>query len=772
MATSSKYVQLSSSVLMEYIYSDQEQINVPGNEFRISTVTAPIWKMSNAHSGEDQILNADSAEILQDGLPVGTANVRNRSFAPILPYKGALLDINKVVFYNDYDPDLTSTPNLPINFTNPQAPVYDTIRLHLVQGFNFEDNFGFVLSIKCKKKNGENLVLANYSYNREDSFDVINPNPFFFGGRIYNSYVEIRVLSLFNLIYDYWLGVLNGDTVAERITDQNGVMRNQMISVYFAWAREREIIESQEYITFVDTKTIDLPVRDQFDNIAAYISESDTGDYIEYYATYGGNIIENYILDLNNSGYDFILLHDLTISEYLYDPTTATYSWVKTDDVQTTQTDEYDKPNLYRPIVKNTNAIAFKIDYTVRLYNRTDNSQVWKTASVISQSASKYGRKLRSINLGANPIQTKIYNQNVVKDIQINRITEPVLNMTKYITSFSNNSNISIITETVNPTPEANPTPTTLINAPSSLQTSGTSNLQIFGNGLGRILIPDSVCFLKFTLFQKQNEQNTRMNLSGIGDLYLVFDSGQGEYIEIIEFPNEYTNKGGGEVVFRLSENDTKRVLALTTRSFKIFIENETGDRTFLYAGDFYSVKEFQEIEKNNRAASLESQLTALTTQIGALTTTINQQKSTIDNLSALNKNLQDSVDQQNALINQINENSTAQSVAATAQQQIDQKDSQINLLNQTIENLNNQVSQLTESFNQTVAQLSANNGLTSTQTQNNTTNSNTNTSNETVGKPKPSPKTIGKLVEEKVKANLKKDPASSQSAKNTGKNL
>ena len=64
MATSSKYIQLSSSVLMEYVYADNSQVNVSGNPFRISTTTAPIWKMSNTHTNIDQILNSDSSEII------------------------------------------------------------------------------------------------------------------------------------------------------------------------------------------------------------------------------------------------------------------------------------------------------------------------------------------------------------------------------------------------------------------------------------------------------------------------------------------------------------------------------------------------------------------------------------------------------------------------------------------------------------------------------------------------------------------------------------
>lgn len=744
MATSSKYIQVSSSVLMEYIYSDQDVINDPGNEFRISTTTAPILKMSNGHSNEDQILNADSSEIIQDGLPIGTSNVRNRAFAAILPYKGASLDINKLVFYNDYDPLLTSTPNLPIVFTNPQAPVYDTIRLHLIQGFNFEDNFGLVLSVKCKKKDDTNLVLANYSYNKEDSsFEVINPNPFFFGGKVYSSYVELRVLSLYNLIYDYWLGVLSGDTVVERITNFNGVMRNQLLSVYFAFVESREINDEQEYLSIFDTKAIDLPVRDQFASISAFIEESTDGDYIEFYATYGGSIIENYILDLNNSGYDFILLHDLTISEYVYDNTSSTYSWIKTDDLQISQLDEYDRPNLYRPIIKNNSAIAYKIDYVVRLYNRQDNSQVWKTSSLISQSAAKYGRKLKSIALGTNPIQTKIYNQNVIKDIQINRITEPVLNVTKYVTSFSTNSEISITTETVNPSSSGDGTPTTL-------QNTGTSNQQIYSNGLGRVLIPESVAFLKFTLFQKENGQNTRMNLAGLGDLFIVFDSAQGENLEFIEFPNLYTSKGGGEVVFRLSENDTRRVLALSNRSFRIFIENDQKDRTFLYAGDFFSTTEFQDIQKNSKIADLETQVVTLSSQLQGLNSMIDQQKTMIDSLNSTNQQLQSAANQ--PVLAPVTATTTIEDVISQTNSMIEQKDLQIDSMNSTIEQLNGQISSITATMNSTLQALSQINGLQNVA--NDVTSTPTATESNT---------SVGNKLIRKALANIKSTPASSQ---------
>ena len=57
-----------------------------------------------------------------------------------------------------------------------------------------------------------------------------------------------------------------------------------------------------------------------------------------------------------------MLLHDLVISEYVNDGS-GNYGWVKTDDLQISQTTEYDKPDVYRPVIKNGSATSFKIDY-------------------------------------------------------------------------------------------------------------------------------------------------------------------------------------------------------------------------------------------------------------------------------------------------------------------------------------------------------------------------------------------------------------------------
>lgn len=682
MPTSSRYIQLSSSVLMEYVYADQSDINTPGNPYRLNTSTNPIWLMQNGHTNIPQVFNGDSAEFIQSGLPIGTGNVRNRSFAKIKNYEGALLDIDKITIYNDYDPLLTPTASLPISFTNPQSPVYDTIRLHLVQGFNFEMNDGLTLSVDITRKDGRKINILNWIYNKSDTWEIYNPSPFFFGGRVYNSYIEVRVLSLYNLIYDYWLGTLTNDSVVLKISDSIGVLRDQLIQVKFSWIKAKKTIDQQDYITFYDGVSVDIPVRDQFESISAVIEESSSGDYIEFYGAYNGQIIENFILDLNSSGYDFILLHDLTVSEYVWDGS-STYNWIKTDDLQISQTSDYDLPNVYRPVIKNSSAIAFKIDYVVRLYNRNDNTQVWKSSSMISGSAAKYGRKLLSINLGQNPVQSKIYNQKVVKDIKINRITDPVLDNAKYITSFLTNSSISISYQTVN----------TLSNAQSTIPQDGQSTLQsnrsaapqIFDNGLGRVVIPNNTSYLKFNLYQKANNVNSPINVSGIGDFILTFTTNTGESLDVQEFPSPFVSKSRGEIVFRVTENEAKNILGFNNKSFNIFLKNDKGEETFLYSGRFYSIDEFQNLSETDAVTKSQTTIASLNNALLATQNQVNVQQRTITSLINQNKAL-------------------ASDDAADSQK--------IAALSSTIDDLNSQISRLSTDLALALASVQASIGL------------------------------------------------------------
>ena len=168
----SLFLNLSSNnILVEYIYYDAS------NPDTISTTNAGFYLMENSHNSQRQVMNEDGKESF-------TSNTRNRSAVNIddknINY--ALLTTNKIgTVYNDFDSKLTDTSSLPLTFSAPEGVIYDTVRLHFIQGFSFNDDFnGVSLRISALDKKGVKVNLLNGIFSYEDSWSTLNGNPFLY----------------------------------------------------------------------------------------------------------------------------------------------------------------------------------------------------------------------------------------------------------------------------------------------------------------------------------------------------------------------------------------------------------------------------------------------------------------------------------------------------------------------------------------------------------------------------------------------------------------
>ena len=76
---------------------------------------------------------------------------------------------------------------------------FDTIRVHIVSGYNFEDVTGFLLQIRALDTSGNFVDLANFTWARQVlGTDVLkfSPNTLLLGNRFYDKYVEFKVPSV------------------------------------------------------------------------------------------------------------------------------------------------------------------------------------------------------------------------------------------------------------------------------------------------------------------------------------------------------------------------------------------------------------------------------------------------------------------------------------------------------------------------------------------------------------------------------------------------
>lgn len=614
----SRFVLLSNTILLEYIYYDKTQINNIGNEWVKSD---NFLKLVNQNDKSIAIFNADTSKAT-------TKNVRDYSYtATPVQSRSALLDIDRLVYYNDFDTNLTSSNNLPIVYnTPPYNTIYDKIRIHLAQNFDFEGFDGFVLDIEFERADKQLVKFLTLAYNSFDDFRTLNSESFVFSGRFFSSYIEIYIPSYNSLKEKYYTQPLTGDTPTERLSDFKGWKRDGLISFSFGWIENRLKIVPNDYIFVYRRKAATLPDRDPFDVIGAQVVESLNGDYLELFPTYNGQNISQFLNDLNSVGNDYILLHDIVVSEYIgngLNTNLVNGNWVITTNLSISQDSGFENPILYRPIIQNISAVAYRIDYIARLYDRKTNSQVWRRGSLLSFTPRKYAQKLTRIDLGSNRPQNFVYNQIVNNSINFtNPTSEASVSNVRFVNTFTNVNNIAAsfsIDEPVFNSSEdlSNLTSAIFSNNLKSSNKTLKNTSKTFENGALQILVADSGNFCRFIFKDTApNGGYILKDLTNFRDLRMRFYRGDGTFVEIVENKNTTDDKTKGEITFTILTEDAKRIAGFKGRSFNIVSVGEDLSESVLYTGEFLLQNEYIANLKNNKISNLNKQVTNLNTTI------------------------------------------------------------------------------------------------------------------------------------------------------------
>ena len=185
-------------------------------------------------------------------------------------------------------------------------------------------------------------------------------------------------------------------------------------------------------------------------------------------------------------------------------------------------------------------------------------------------------------------------------------------------------------------------------------------NEEILPQGDGTIRISPFDDYVLFTLFDEVDGADTPIDLSNVGKLYINF-VGENDIIKIPYYTNVYElDLSQGQVLFRISEEDSKKILALDNKNFfissQMVSENgDVSDETTLYTGKFLSFSdEAQEsmTSKYNRlldtssaeVAALTEEVTMLRSEKAILESTVEKGLSTIATLRSSNTELTNSL--------------------------------------------------------------------------------------------------------------------------------
>jgi len=436
---SSKFIQISDGILLEYIYTSQS------NPTEFNTSTHPIEIMRDGHTGGSYLFNTDAVS-------ADMGNYRDISAVAVNENKTqyAYLDTDIGVPYNDFDPQLTDTSNLLQTFSPNLNIEYDKVRVHFISGFNFTGFDGIIFEALVPRRDGVLLNLSSINFLKTDT-PVFNPDPILINDNLYATYIEWRVPSLYFMNNSFNPAVSNG--LGYKLTEGQGFLSTPTITLKASGIYETIVDNGYSYYNIEEINAVTIANRDVYDDLYAQVIESDSGDYFELSGEVTGSTFANFIAQLNSAGGNYVVFHEINVSEQIGT------NFVKTSTQVFTQTTNFDNPILFRPIILNSAiAVSFNINYVLRLYNRADNTQIIKNASLSSFDVKKYGRRLMKINLGTVPTVANVYNQ-VAKDDGSNiivssggagsnpgqtsdMVTEKLVVKTKYVTSFRDRLNV------------------------------------------------------------------------------------------------------------------------------------------------------------------------------------------------------------------------------------------------------------------------------------------------------------------------------------------
>lgn len=417
--------------------------------------------------------------------------------------------------------DLSVVPTVDV-----QAVWYDSIRLHLRNGFSFQGRGydGFHFATKVKRESGVYNYFNSQVYLNSSNFEIMNPTPFTLGDASYSRYIELKVPSLVYMFDP----VRNGDFHDQFFgATPDSLLSSANYEIELNLINNTQEIDGINYINVQNAVSFSVAREDEFVDLGVSIVESQNGDYFEIGGVVNGSNseFEDYIVRrLTESSDDLMIFFDIEVSEQIG------LNYIKSQQLTLVQEENWSQAITFRPIVLNSNISSnFLLRCTMRIYNISNNTQIVKVASIIYDRPKKYGRRFVRLETNNNIVEQVIYNKlpNTAVNRDLNQFinsVRPETGETKYV-----------------------PTPIDTYNI-------------VAGISAGQL---DSGRFIQFGNIEYTVEGETEMRLTEVADNYIKFKAvkaladGTYEDINLINAENVVLVIKSGEVTQRILHDPT-----------------------------------------------------------------------------------------------------------------------------------------------------------------------------------------------------------------------
>ena len=606
--STSKYIQLTPYALLEFTY----------NTTVISTDDLSFIRVKNAFTGTMSYINYHLTDYRKTRQLTG--NALDRTVQQISASKWAHMDIDKPVSYFEQKHSNLFFENLWDSISQDLNITYDSVKVHLQSGYNFTDLAGFILRVAFVDNEFHQLYLANIAHLKDDEFIKYHTRPILLGERVYDRYLEVKIPSLKD-IKDV------NTQVADEFATVDGIFLkkdfnwdNSKINVLFYEIKEKEVDRDGQVILRTSLNVgdsvsgivrVELKHFDEFVNVAAVIQESLNGDYFEIFPTYNDNFLQDFILERAEAGENYMVIHDLEVYEQR--PNSGTMIETLTQKFTQIQEDGFDKPFIFRPVVKDENTLTFSIDYSVRIFNKVDSSQIIRRASLTFSNARKYGRWMQKLDIPVGFQPLRIVNK-IVLETEKESVNNPNLyTLNSGMLKNSLPSDNSFLPMQINDiytgveTLFVDKISQQIISSDSGDSANTVFDLKpllksdlIFGQGEARLYIGEYDNFVKFNVYKMSENTNvpepySDMSQNANVNFYLVFTTADGTKIKISEYnkiENINLDKKEGELLYKIDSRLSRQILASNIVTFTINIENRTIETD--EAGNATNKKDFE----------------------------------------------------------------------------------------------------------------------------------------------------------------------------------
>ena len=466
----SRYIQINDWCLIEYFYNTENN----GNLVYFDQAEQPTDIVHNDITDEYSFINRNAtmpsakdkapkfifSDYVKSAIPVnkqkslwawakrdtgtGHSDIWNYPYDPSDEAQIVVKEGNEYV--NRLSVDQSGTSNLNDIY-------YDRVRLHIMTGYSLEGLDGIVLELTFDECSGRAFPASQFFYSKAITGMSVtrSTSPLSFSQKSYDKYIEFYVPSLAQVNKEYWGNTAEVDSVdkgdysgsKKKTTDDEifGVVYSHPMPrldknennygagfinkspITFNLYELTDMYKKHDcYFYYVKNKfTASIKSSDEYNLLTCTIKEATDGDYFEYYPMWDGGFIKDYIDTLNTfSGHPlddpaWVVLNQITVYERVG------FSDKKTQEFSTYQTDNFDKPAMFRPILKYaSSAVTANIVYIMKLVNTNTNESIVRmaTAGIPFANITKYGKSMLKINVNSGSKAVNVFN----KVINIKRI--------------------------------------------------------------------------------------------------------------------------------------------------------------------------------------------------------------------------------------------------------------------------------------------------------------------------------------------------------------